>query len=160
MMLFPLGGGKGDELSAHYYTLNLHNPAVVKGVMQDAFDYMKKYHDITISSFLPRIHVQPDLQTQITRAVSGKKHKLDPTWSSYVDLVQRKQAKNERRRLRLPVSKPGNKFLTLVICKQERAYARCVCACVCVCVCVWDCCDHVFVAESLRAWSRFPQILK
>ena len=68
----------------------MHTPAVVKGVMQDAFDYMKKYHDIDTTCSLPRLHVQPDLQTQISRAVSGQQNKLGRNWSSFIDLVQRK----------------------------------------------------------------------
>ena len=135
MMLFPLGGGKGHELSAHFYTLNVHNPAVVKAVMQDAFDYMRKYHGIYTACFLPRVHVQPSLQTEIGRAVSGQNSTLHPSWSSYIDLVQRKQTKIERKRRGLTVRTPGSKFLTMVICKQQRTYGQFVCMLCVLCIC-------------------------
>ena len=96
MMLFPLGGGNGHELSAHFYTHEVHNPAVVKGVMQDAFDYMKKYHDVKMTYSLPRIHVEPDFQTQIAHHVGGKKKKLHPSWHSFIHLVQRKKEKKTK----------------------------------------------------------------
>ena len=142
MMLFPLGGGNEHELSAHFYTHEVHNPAVVKGVMQDAFDYMKKYHDVKMTYSLPRIHVEPDFQTQIAHHVGGKKKKLHPTWNSFIHLVQRKKEKKERLQSGAPKTNPGSRMLNLLISKQERMCGHCACvracvrACVCVCVCV------------------------
>ena len=56
MMLFPMGGAKGGGamghkllLKAHYYTDDVQNPAVIKGVMFDAFDYLTKFHDLKIN---------------------------------------------------------------------------------------------------------------
>ena len=155
MMLFPLGGGT-EHLSAHFYTLGIHNPAVVQGIMQDAFDYIERYHDIELIYYLPPVHAEPDLQNRLTHAVTGVKKRenlLHPSWNGYIAQLKRKSEKKKRGGLAAP--NPGDKCLTMLISKQEREYVRCVCG---VCArggenSVITCCPVVSTC------LRFPQIL-
>ena len=148
-------------MSADYYTLGIHNPAVVQRVMRDAFVYMKKYHDIELIYYLPRIHGGLDLQARITQAVTrtgtvmfrqrGSRDalQLHPSWNGYISMVGRKNEKKKRGGSATP--NPGEKCLTMLISKQEREYVVCVCVCVCVCA---EFCDYV-LSGSLSMFA-FP----
>ena len=136
MMLFPSGGGQGHELSAHFYTHDLHNPAVMSGIMRDAFAYVLKYHHINVNYTDPNIHIEPDLQMLIGNDPSKKVHW---SWETFNHLLHKRRtparrlsvhgrqhkARAERLdpeedRLRAAFIHPGREFLTLLVHDQLR----------------------------------------
>ena len=124
------GGGAMDHkllLKARYYTDDVHNPAVIKGVMLDAFDYLTKFHDIKIN-YSPdiRIHVQPDLQMLI--GDGSKKGQMHWSWQTFNKMLAQRHKQQQInagvQRLQEAILNPGREFLTLLIHEQERAYGE------------------------------------
>ena len=131
MMLFPLGGGGKQESHAHFFTDDLHNPAVIRGVMRDAFMYVKKYHGVKVSYSDPNIHIEPKLQMMIGTSASNNQ-KLHWSWETFNRLLHQ-EAKNAEaagseaeteaevaERLQKATANPGREFLTLLIHEQQR----------------------------------------
>lgn len=128
MLLFPLGGGKGHELSAHFYTDDLHNPAVIKGVMRDAFEYISKYHGVKTTYSDPNIHVEPDLQMLIGDGNQSSK-KVHWSWETFNRLLKERQDQPEEveggeARLEEAITNPGKEFLTLLVHEQQPWYCH------------------------------------
>merc|ERR1712159_312808 len=91
MMLFPRGGGRNElELRTHYYAHDIHNPAVIRGVMRDAFAYVSEYHGVQTKFSCPEIHVDPNLQMLITGKRKKKKGGDDDlhwSWDTFKRLL-------------------------------------------------------------------------
>ena len=188
MMLFPMGGAKGGGAMGHklllkfpYYMDGVQNPAVIKGVMFDAFDYLTKFHDIKINySSDIRIHVQPDLQMLI--GDGSKKGKMHWSWETFNKMLAQRHKQHKidvgEDILQEAIHNPGREFLKLLSHEQQRAYGERITlflsidffiTCmfngaeqnhyfaligfcgVCVCVCVCVC---VFISLVLSRLSR------
>jgi len=134
MMLFPMGGAKGGGamghkllLKAHYYTDDVQNPAVIKGVMFDAFDYLTKFHDIKIN-YSPdiRIHVQPDLQMLI--GDGSKKGQMHWSWQTFNKMLAQRQKQHKidvgENILQEAIHNPGREFLKLLSHEQQPWYCH------------------------------------
>ena len=117
-----------------FYTNDVHNPAVLRGIMEDAFMYVSKYHGVQVHFSCPQILVDPELQMLIDGRDAAGNGSLHWSWETFSRLLRKKEILQAghyssfcemniacSQRLEKAVTNPGREFLTLVIHDQARA---------------------------------------